>query len=447
MSVINQMLKDLESRRQSGGDGNVLDGVAWHGDNKAKRSLPLLGLLLLVFAAVIAWLVYERNNDTTVQQAAAQAAVASQPVEVAKASKAVTDPVIVEQPAVVAEPVTPAVPAINENVPAPTSEVIKPAAATEPVDTVVPPQIFSVSPEPVPGTGRQTEIVVRGEGFDASSTVFVSWRDGQRDKQLASQQVNVNNEGLLVLKINPGRNTDNWTVRVENEDGNSSDAYAFRVVAQEQIRVEPTALEPASQVPVVKRARQLSPGEQAANLYSKARTQLSRGRRLQGEESLRRALEINPSLHEARKLLAGLLIRDGRNGEAAALLDSGLEISAAQTDFLLLRARIYTGQGNLAAATALLESQQPALQQAADYYALLAALYQRSNRHRDAVALYSNMLKLNPGQPVWNMGLGISLEATGDTVKARDAYERALKNGLGGDDVRKFVSDRLRALP
>jgi tetratricopeptide (TPR) repeat protein len=464
MSVINQMLKDLESRRQSGNNGNVLDGVVFQPAGQSRSRMPVIALLLVLLVAVLVWLVYDRYINKPARTSSPTIVPVQPQIDTAAVvAEPAPEPEVVQQQTVQAPPAhqetLSEVQAVSQVVVATEVEPVPvPVPVPEPpAETAVPiPQIFSVSPEPVPGTGKQTEIFVRGDGFSENSLVHVSWRDGSRSKQLGNYQVSVNNEGLLVLRINPGRQTDNWTVRVEDEQGNSSEAYSFQVVAAEQTAAQPAPQNAVVEQPdiadvadspaVVKRARELRPSERAANIFSKARTQLSRGEVAEAEANLKRALAINPTLHDARKLLAAVMLRERRKSEAAELLDQGLAQAPAQTDFLIIRARIYTEEGNITAAIALLESQKPALSQSADYYALLAALYQRNNRHEAAANLYGNMLKLNPSQPVWSMGLGISLEAMGQNDAARDAYERALQSGLSGEDVRRFVSGRLQAL-
>jgi tetratricopeptide (TPR) repeat protein len=314
------------------------------------------------------------------------------------------------------------------------------------------PTISAVSPEAVPASGRSSEVVVRGSGFTKPLSVTLSWANGAASKQLGAYQVRVHNDEQLTLLFNPGTRDDNWAVQVSNANGESSAVYPFRVVSSAGVS-EKAALpetvataEAGQETAVVKKLLAQRPADRALSIYRKASAQLSRGEVTEGEAGLHRALELKADLHAARELLAGLLLRQKRVSEAAQVLDEGLALSPGTITFIVLRARIYTEQANLPKAISLLESQQPVFENAGDYYGLLAALYQRNGRHDAAADLYRRMLQRSPGQAVWHMGLGISLEALGNKVGAREAYQRALQSGLRGNDVRNFVNARLRIL-
>ena len=62
----------------------------------------------------------------------------------------------------------------------------------------------------------------------------------------------------------------------------------------------------------------------------------------------------------------------------------------------------------------------------AEFYAFLAPLYQRQNRHNQAVKLYRHALSITPRVGKWWLGLAISLETIGDKSRALKAYRRAL---------------------
>lgn len=445
MSVINQMLKDLESRRQSGDSGNnVLEGIAWHGGSQGSRRAPLLAIIVLLLVAAVSWLVYERVNN---KQTASVQAIPTQQVPV------VTKPVMTPPPVTVMQEAKQQPVGVTQRQPEPISPVVDEQETVVLQETPVP-TISAISPEPVSGNGRRSEVIVRGSGFIEPLSVTLGWANGAASKQLDAYQIRVENDKKMKLFFNPGTRDDNWIAQVTNSDGESSEQFAFQVIAasgsaQAETKFETNTRmesEPQQADTVVKKLRAQSATERASNIYRKASEQLSRGEMADGEAGLRRALDLKTDLHAARELLAGLLLRQKRIIEAAQVLDEGLALLPTHTAYILLRARIYTEQGNTAKATSLLESQRPALQNAGDYYALLAALYQRSGRHADAAGLYTSMLERNPGQAVWHMGLGISLEALGDKTKARDAYQHALQSGLSGNDVRAFVKARLRIL-
>ena len=100
MSVINQLLKDLEQRRAQGFDdkGSILGDLAT-GDLQSAhgRGVKLIILLLLIMLVLLAWLVWERFNTAPVKltDMTAQA-----PVQVIQApiSKQVIKPASISAP-------------------------------------------------------------------------------------------------------------------------------------------------------------------------------------------------------------------------------------------------------------------------------------------------------------------------------------------------------------
>lgn len=454
MSVINQMLKDLERRRQQGLDqGGVLDGLGMHPDRQRRAKWPLLIGLLVVVVAVSGWLAYEYGvrqarqpvavADTVIKQPAA--VVREQPVAVIEPlpepEPATTTPL--EQPApageAMADPVSTEVPIA--------SNAIEPAPTPAPqVETIAAAQIKRMSPTPLPANGQRSDLEILGSGFVEPLQVYLAWSDGAQQKQLDAGQVAVLGEDRLRLTFNPGSQSDNWSVWVINASGNSSEHYRFSVEAVANTEVAP-AVEPTAPQSnqVIKTVRQRSPAERAQQQLDRAGAMLAQGNATGGEKLLREALELSPQLHQARELLAGMLFQQRRNAEAGAVLDAGVALGAVPISSTLLRARIYAELQQEAEAIRVLESARPALNEATDYYALLAALYQRQARHAEAVQVYSQLVRINPRQGVWQMGLAISYEALGQREAAVSTYQAALAAGLQ-PELREYVGQRLRAL-
>jgi MSHA biogenesis protein MshN len=86
------------------------------------------------------------------------------------------------------------------------------------------------------------------------------------------------------------------------------------------------------------------------------------------------------------------------------------------------------------------------VEQAPDHYALLAALEQRAGNYKEAAEIYQRLVGLQPGNGVWWMGLGITLEHLNQTKDAVMAYRRAASSGSLQPSVQKFVDSRIAAL-
>ncbi|RMG52469.1 MAG: hypothetical protein D6717_11910 [Gammaproteobacteria bacterium] len=186
-----------------------------------------------------------------------------------------------------------------------------------------------------------------------------------------------------------------------------------------------------------------TPAERAAALRRQARQALAEGRAQRAEQLLREALALQPSEAATAEALATLLIRDGRKSEALSLLRGAL----AQTEDARLRelaARLLVEQQRPQEALALLPAEQ--VRGHPDLLGLKAALLQSLGRQREARDLYVQALALRPDHAPWWLGLGLALEAEGDGARALAAYRRALA-GQGLDSAaRDYVEQRIRSL-
>ncbi len=180
--------------------------------------------------------------------------------------------------------------------------------------------------------------------------------------------------------------------------------------------------------------------------FQKGYAALRKDRVQQAETFFRKALASTPGHIKSREMLAGIYIKAGRYVEAAQLLKEGVAINPGHSMFRKLYARVLLEQGALNQAVSVLERDLPPITQDVNYYALLAALYQRQGRHKNAVALYQNMLKQNSMVGIWWIGMGISLEKLGDNKAARQAYEKARASGTLATQMIQYTDNRLAAL-
>jgi MSHA biogenesis protein MshN len=77
-----------------------------------------------------------------------------------------------------------------------------------------------------------------------------------------------------------------------------------------------------------------------------------------------------------------------------------------------------------------------------EYQAFLAGALQRQGRHTEAVEQYQTALRGAPGNGVWWMGLGISLQANQRDADAQAAFRRAQAAG----SLQAFVERKLQQL-
>jgi len=354
MSLINQMLKDLENRRAESvaSPDSPLKGVNRYNVAQRRPAFLFYGLaaLLLILAALVGFLGWAYLN----------------PPERAEAA---TPSVAVEMPATAEE---------------------QPASARETPAAKASPQKAQPEPESEPGVSAETPSSPKPA------------RPKQTDTTMAKKPATAGSR--------------------EHEEAREDDAS------------------------VNKRSRPLSDEQRAELAYQKGYQLLGREQMEAGERQLRDALTHYRRHHGARELLASVYIKSGRYVEAGSLLKEGLMLAPAHTLFAKLYARVLLKQQKPARAIAILERQPPMTGVDSEYHALLAALYQQTGQHLKAAASYRDVLRVDPRQGNWWIGLGISLEKLEKYAEARSAYQRAKNSANLTENLRQYVDKRLAVL-
>lgn len=196
---------------------------------------------------------------------------------------------------------------------------------------------------------------------------------------------------------------------------------------------------------IEKRARPLSPEQLAARHYQSGYALLHQGRRREAEAELRQALEAMPAHRPAREAFAALLLAEGRRVELLPVLERGLALDPGHAKLAQLAARVHLEDRNAADAAAVLEramEHTPDL----DLGATLAAIYQQIGRFEKSAEMYRRLLAVRPDEAGYWAGLGIALEAGGDQVEALTAFRKALARGRLPTSLRQYVDRRIAAL-
>ena len=217
-----------------------------------------------------------------------------------------------------------------------------------------------------------------------------------------------------------------------------------QAVATSQRVVESRRKETKPVIERVKRPR--SSRERAQLAFHKGVDLVRRGQLIEAETPLRSALSLDPDLTEAREVLAALLIRSQRSAEAETLLKTGLERNSSAYSLARIYGRLLVERGEQETAIDILETSLPEPVMDPEFYGLLAALYQRTEQHGKATEAYRRVLAVAPERGAWWTGLGISLERLQRSVEAQQAYRRARGTAGMGSQLLSFVDSRLAAL-
>ena len=192
--------------------------------------------------------------------------------------------------------------------------------------------------------------------------------------------------------------------------------------------------------------KQVSPAQYADVEFRKAVALMQQGRIADALAGYEAALRLDAGHHAARQAWVALLLEGKRGAEAERVLQDGLKVKPEHTGFAMLLARLQVERGAVEQAVVTLEKTLPYADAQADYQAFLAALLQRQNRHKEAVAHYQVALQLAPDNGVWLMGYGISLQAMQRADDARDAFRRALESKTLNPELQAYVQQKLRGL-
>ncbi len=366
MSLINQMLKDIDRRQGNMGaavpPSSGIPLVVSRGRAGSSASGWLLGAALLV--AVVAGGYWFRQ-----------------------ASQAVPAPAVAAPaPAVVTAPVS-----------------ATPVAAVTAVPAVVPPLPAETPVSPLPPVTKPEKPAL------------------PRVPAPESGQTGVAHESVKTSRSTPAAPTADPDKVSKKADGTGNAAPADIAVST----VKRTETPAVGQV-----MRVLSAEQRADNAYRDAAAHLRQGRALEAQKALQQALADQPMHQDARLLYAQLLQGEGRASEARTLLAEGIALKPQAFALHAALAQMQLLSRDSEQAVATLERGLTAAGDNAAYHALLATALQQQSRHAEAVQHYVVALRQQPDSSNWLVGLGVSLQAQGHTQGAAEAYQRAMDLGL-----------------
>jgi len=195
-----------------------------------------------------------------------------------------------------------------------------------------------------------------------------------------------------------------------------------------------------------KRERPRAPVERAEAEFRRAVALLNQGRGAEAEEGFAAALELDRSHHAARQALVALHLEQGHLDAARRLLQESLAADPAQPAFAAALARILVERKDFSAAHDVLQAAAGAAGHNAEFQTLRGTVLQRLGRHREAVEAYQSALRVQDANVQAWIGLGISLEALERRPAAADAFRRALAAGPANPELKTFAEQRVRAL-
>ena len=192
--------------------------------------------------------------------------------------------------------------------------------------------------------------------------------------------------------------------------------------------------------------RNVTNAQRAEQIYQNALVLNTEGDLHQALAQLKEVLQLNVSHLKARYTLAALLINTDKPDAALSELIVGMNIQPDYAPFAKLYGRLMVLKGDYADAIAVMERARGNAQRDPEYYAQLAAIYQQQGLHPEAIAYFKQALRWQSTVGTWWMGLGISLEQQQQKRDAVTAYQKAEKTGTLTEGVLAYVQSRVQSL-
>lgn len=214
-----------------------------------------------------------------------------------------------------------------------------------------------------------------------------------------------------------------------------------------QVAIANTAPQPKQSMPAAESKtminKSMSAEQKSAHGYQQAISYLQQGRVAEAQDQLVSVLELYPQHDDARQTLVGLLVDNKRLDQAVQVLKSGLQLTPNHGGYAQTLARLQLDAGLAEDALRTLEVHSANVQQSDAYYALMAVVLQKTGQHAQAIARYQQALSRGATTPVWLIGMAVSLQAEGRAAEAKQAYQQAQTSQLS-PELALFVAQRLK---
>lgn len=479
MSIINQMLQDLEDRKENAVKGQ--DGIISRpnaGATTERTPVILLSLLSLSLIATVVYLLwdsdkylptrqpavapvaktpkYDKTNtiasllnepDDAVQNIEPTPVVIKpspqKPVQIIRAtplaqSEIIAAPQIQEQPAPPQRP--PVTQPLNE-----AAEVQQPVPATVSIKNLIPSNLQ--------GSWKAQPLTIQGKNFHPSSQVLVCWP--AKCVTLKDYRVSYLSSNELTITLTTGVKNERWHLTVINPDGGASNAKEFKVSsAITAVKPEPVppALQADDEPSDDSTSEFTSVSKQVIPLtaYQQAEEYFLNGTRLEQEKKIAQAITLweksvllAPEHHSSRQKLIASLINSARIVEAEGHIKQAIKLFPNYPAYIQNLAQIHLLRDDSQTAIELINISMEHGVVNAELYAFAAALYQREKNHRKSIENYQRALSLKAENGVWWMGLGISFEQSGKYREALSAFEQAKNSGSLSRKLMRYVSDQI----
>jgi MSHA biogenesis protein MshN len=406
MSLINQMLQDLDARRsEATSHGQMGTQVRAVEVSQKRNPLILAGVVVgasVLVAAGAGWYWMQSTKSGSDNAAAPLAQTTSKAVEATSVSSA-------------------------SSAIAPTTALAQPAVVDRALDRVVADRvIFTLGNLPlkldtrlavVPPTLTQTAVKPTNEPS-------------------AAKPARIAQSGQDAQVLQPTRIL----------QGTATKAKPESVQAAAPASTDVAVLSGTELASAIKPSKETTVAQRAESEYRRATLALQQGRTTEALSGFEQAIAVDPAHAASRQAIISLLLERGQQDAALRRAKEGIALDPSQVGIAMILARLHVEKGELKPAIDVLEGSLRHAGDRADYHAFLAAVLQRDGRHKDAVDHYLAAVRQTPQSGVWWMGLGMSLQAQQRNTDALEAFRRAKATNSLSADLVTFVDGRLAQL-
>lgn len=401
MSVINQMLRDLDKRQNE-----QLDGVNQSVAIPAKRSTGKLVFIILIIVAIVnviaifSWQLYSENKQLKAQAQQVQENAIQTQVSIENSA----------QPALKANDRSDDT--LNNALPMPSKTNTQ---NTQGKPTVAKKDEIMALP------GSATENFVDNDEVDFTEQLQESTGS---NNSIDNSMPSTDEEKSVVH---------NGTNKVHDELPKTAKKPKLKSSVDSEMVVAKSSLS-------ISRT-QLTPQALAANKIAQAEQAMERNDLAKAESLFEEVLLVMPEHETARKQLAALWYGKKYYQDAVNLLSQGIALAPQQEEMRLMSARIYYEQGQARQAYNILMPIKAST--STEVQALLANLSAELNEHESAIIAYRALITQEPEVGRWWLGLAVSMDTLGKFVPARDAYKQAIARNNLSMSAMQFARQRL----
>ncbi|WP_199610749.1 tetratricopeptide repeat protein [Flocculibacter collagenilyticus] len=436
MSVINQMLKDIEQRKsvtqsdsenEAHNSATTSQGAGSHQQTELtstshSSTAIVVGVFALIgvsVACLLVWIGMQFASEQSTSQLTSNSASSSAPHS---ASQAIPQSVAAQAP--LSMPSEGSTSLDVSTVPA--SAVSDSQASDTQLDTVPIPDWEISRAKPTTGVAQHEQREVNAEPAHPQSSNNHGQYIEQSQAQLqTSSSASPNTHTAAKSKV-----TSHVAERTVNP---------IQHTANSQLQPQPESKSSFSVQKV-----QITKAQRAALLFEQAQEQYQQGFIVDSMEGFNQVLLIQPEHIEARTYLAATLFGRNQTAQAVKILERGLQLKPEQSQWRIMLAKLF--MENEKEDTALYYVTPFLAESGAEYLALRGTLAQKMNKPEIAKESFTQLSQLEPHQARWWLGKAIAEEQAGEQAAAVKSYRQASQlTGLSSASQR-FVMQKIASL-